>query len=122
MGYYSDVGLCLSKKGVASLKKALGRLGHDAEATELDKEAVQKLLCLPSHMSSPSGACAWYWECMKWYEDFYEVRFVDSLLSALEPADYSFIRLGEDHDDTEWRGDFYDNPFNMRISRVLCFD
>lgn len=37
-------------------------------------------------------------------------------------GDFVFIRLGEDHDDTEIRGTFNNNPFNVGFYRAIEFD
>jgi hypothetical protein len=54
------------------------------------------------------------------------VAFFETFMDALEKNDghddYRFIRLGEDDDDTEYRGGYTDNPFGMYIVRCINFD
>ena len=64
-----------------------------------------------------SGTVAYLWESTKWYDDFPEVRFIENLLQELDSADFLFIRVGEDSDDTEMYGTFWENPLNMRLTR-----
>ncbi|WP_308620978.1 hypothetical protein [uncultured Desulfovibrio sp.] len=38
----------------------------------------------------------------------------------MAPA-FRFIRIGEDYDDTEVRGGFRENPFDMELGRSISF-
>lgn len=66
-----------------------------------------------------TGAEAYLWECVKWYDDFKEVSFLEELMQELNEQDYLFIRTGEDYDDTEVQGYFWDNPFDLKLSRAI---
>ena len=101
MGYYSDVGLCLTQKGDQMLAKAI----KDEKENEV-KSLVKDFLCEATQHSDESGAIAYYWDNVKWYADFLEVRFIENLTVALDWEDFLFIRVGEDSDDTEYRGGF----------------
>jgi hypothetical protein len=54
--------------------------------------------------------------------DYEDVSFFENLLQELDHEDYYFIRLGEENDDTEVRGGFWDNPFCMSLVRGIAFD
>jgi len=69
-----------------------------------------------------SGAVAWLWEHLKWYLEYEDVAFFESLMNDLEYEDYYFIRVGEDNDDTDVRGGFWENPFGMCLVRGIAFD
>ena len=71
------------------------------------------------HEDADTGAEAYLWECVKWYEDFSDVSFIENLLAELDWKDFLFIRIGEDYDDTEVRGDFWDNPFELGLNSVV---
>ena len=47
------------------------------------------------------------------------MSFIENLLAELDWKDFLFIRIGEDYDDTEVRGDFWDNPFEIRLERSI---
>lgn len=47
---------------------------------------------------------------------------MENLLQDLDEQDYLFIRVGESDDDTEYRGGFWENPFNMCLVRGIAFD
>ena len=118
MGYYSDTALTLTKKGVEALSNKL----TDRETPEETRGEVQDLLSqADSHYTnSSSGAMVWHWAWNKWYSDFSEVAFVESLMHEMDDEDYLFIRIGEDYADTETRGCFWENPFGMELNRSIA--
>lgn len=91
------------------------------ETSEETRREVQDLLSqADSHYTdSNSGAAVWHWAWSKWYSDFPEVAFVESLMHEMNDEDYRFIRIGEDYDDTEVRGCFWENPFGMELNRSI---
>ena len=61
MGYYSDVGLCLTATGMKVLDAALAALEPHAERTK----NIHELLNSPSDKREADGAVAWLWEDRK---------------------------------------------------------
>ncbi|WP_165078490.1 MULTISPECIES: hypothetical protein [unclassified Desulfovibrio] len=63
----------------------------------------------------------WYGNYLKWYSGapvhFPEVDFIEKLIAELPDGDFRFIRIGEGSDDTEVRGGFWENPFEMELGR-----
>ena len=53
--------------------------------------------------------------------DFPEVDFIEQLMAELEDEDFRFLRIGEDHDDTEVRGCFREKLFDMELLRGSSF-
>ena len=47
--------------------------------------------------------------------------FREQLMVELEDGDVRFLRVGEDHDDTEVRGCFREKPFAMELLRGISF-
>ena len=117
MGYRSDVGITISKNGVAALKRAFADKNLDTEL----REKINELLSYREiHLIDPSGAELWVWSDIKWYDfDFTEIAWLMKLLETLDEEEYYYIRLGEDNDDTEIRGAFWDNPFCMGLVRQI---
>ena len=123
MGYRSDVGLALTKEGAETLEKRLA-------LPELEEGVRQRIREFLDHADKHAkdeerGHGAWYWDYLKWYTDdpvhFPEVDFIEKLLSELPYEDFRFIRIGEDYDDTEMRGGFWENPFDMELGRYISF-
>lgn len=118
MGYYSDVGLCLTAAGKLALDVAL----TEAEKNNPDVTDIKNMLdSAEVRTDADSGTVAYLWENTKWYDDFPEVRFVENVLLELDSADFLLIRVGEDYDDTELQGHFWHNHLGMRIARGIAF-
>ena len=119
MGYYSDVALCLTKKAWISLKQLLQRQKNNP-----DRFAAIKMLIggEPRKIDEDSGFAVFLWEGEKWYAEFDEVPFVATLMDSLPDKDFLFIRLGEDYDDIETRGNYRCNPQLVRITREIAAD
>lgn len=121
MGYYSDVGLALTKTGIDFLQARLA----SPEVNEELREEVKTLLTHAErhYTDTASGAEVWYWEGIKWYDfkpdGFQEVCFITDVLTELEDTDYRFIRIGEEYDDTEAKGGFWENPFDFELARGM---
>ena len=117
MGYYSNVALCLTKNGMDQLKTALA----EAEKTNPGNFAAIKMLIggEPSKIDEGSGSVVFLWEGEKWYDEFDEIAFVGKLMDNLPHEDFLFIRIGEDYDDIETRGNFCGTPFNISVERKI---
>ncbi|MDR2050263.1 MAG: hypothetical protein LBQ63_00595 [Deltaproteobacteria bacterium] len=119
MGYRSEVGLCLDAAGEKTLAEALQNLEthneHAGSIRELFASAERK-------QDEDSGAAAYYWDWLKWYQDYPDVVFAESFLESLENDDYLFIRVGKSDADTEYRGEFWENPLGMCLVRGIAFD
>ena len=63
----------------------------------------------------------YFWEYVKWYESYSDVSAFESIMDLLDEmaldSEYGFIRLGEDFDDHELRGD--PGEFGMYINRSI---
>ena len=120
MGYYSNVGLTLSKKGVDTLKKAMTDKNIDAvlrnEIEELlDSRAVHKI--------ADNGDELWVWGDIKWYDfEFKEIGWLMAHLNDLDADDYYYVRIGEDHEDNVVQGCYWDNPFSMDLVRRINYE
>jgi hypothetical protein len=121
MGYRSDVGLALTKKGVETLN---AKLAEESVSEDL-RESVKRLLShTDEHYSDAvSGAEVWYWERIKWYDcypfGYQNICFIMDAVRELDDEDYRFIRIGEKYDDTEVSGGFWENPFDFELTRGM---
>lgn len=115
MAYRSDVGLALTKTGVEELNKKLETLNGDR------RNAASHLLQGAGihYTDSQSGTELWYWEWLKWYSEYLDVSVFEELMDEVGYEDFRFIRIGEDEDDTECRGGFWKNPFEMDLQRYI---
>lgn len=122
MGYYSDVGLALTRDGVAFLNQRL------EEADAKIRTSVKELLAFANtHLQDKeTGAECWQWNTVKWYqydpEYFPDIDFLERQLTDMNEADYYFLRIGEKFDDIEQKGDYWENVFEMHLTRSIFFD
>ena len=117
MGYRSDVGLALTQPAVHTLHQKLNALDKNSEAFSVVSDF---LVYADKHLEdADSGAEVYLWEGIKWYEEFSDVGFIENLLTELDWSDFLFIRIGEDWNDIDVRGNFWDNPFDLGISRSI---
>ena len=121
MGYYSDVGLALTRTGVDFLQS---RLASSEVSDELRNEVNTLLAYAERHYTdTASGAEVWYWDWIKWYDSkpygFQDVCFIMDTLADLEDDNYIFIRIGEEYNDTEVMGGFFENPFDFELTRGM---
>ena len=114
MGYRSDAALALSQEGVAALARKLA--GNDSRIP-----AVQRLLDRAGihYQDAASGAEIWQWDWLKWYPEYQDVSVLENLMAELDEVHFRFIRIGEDEEDTEVRGLFRENPFQMNLIRGI---
>lgn len=121
MGYYSDVALVLTREGVEKLNNRLA----DPSLPEKTRDETKCLLDHPDrHLTDEeSGAQIWYWQSIKWYDcspEYYpEIDFITQFLMELDDEEYRFIRVGEEYDDSEVQGDFWDDPFDLCLNRTI---
>ena len=117
MGYRSDVGLALTQAAVQTLNEKLNALNKMSEAFSV---ITDFFAYADKHFEeTESGSEVYLWEYVKWYEEFPDVGFIERLLAELDWSDYLFIRIGEELDDIDTRGSFWDNPFDLGISRSI---
>lgn len=117
MGYRSDVCLCL-KKDV--LKGYSTRYATD-RAREI--KTIGELLEESSHYTDPAtGDDLWLWENIKWYPDYQDISSMEFMLAELDRDEYLFIRIGEDSEDNEVSGTYWDNPFDLYLERNIHFE
>ena len=118
MGYYSNVGLVLKKDANAILKAKLLLL----DCSGRNKYVPNFLLHNPDITTAKNGDVLYYWRDVKWYEDFPEIQFIEDNLTDFDSNDYQFIRIGEEETDIERQGDYWDNPFGLRVVRDIEWD
>ena len=117
MGYRSDIGLALTQSAVQTLNQKMNALDKTSEAFSI---ITDFFTYADRHFEdTESGSEVYLWESVKWYEEFLDVGFIEHLLAELDWSDFLFIRIGEELDDIDTRGSFWDNPFDLGISRSI---
>ena len=121
MGYRSEVAIALSKTGTETLH---AKLSSPDVSEELRCSVTNLLGYAEQHyIDQTTGAEMWYWDWIKWYGGnfaYYEnIKFIEDTLAALEDDEYRFIRIGEEYEDVELSGTFWDNPFELELVRGI---
>ena len=115
MGYRSDVGFACDP----IIKQVIETV------SEWDRE-FKELLNLSEDFSSGDGYQGRYrWESVKWYDSFPDVQVMENIMTMCENVDdpglcydsYGFIRIGEELDDIELKGD--PSAFDLYVNRSL---
>lgn len=119
MSYRSSVGLVVTSKG----KDFLNDL-YDAIQTEEMKDAVDALLDSATY-TFHEECHLWCWEDISWNMMHDDIGFIEDVILGLQQNGLSdqfyLIRIGEDIDDIEIEGTFYNNPFDMCLVRNISF-
>ena len=91
MGYYSQVAISMSKENYERLKV------FDKENRDL------KDLLDIAEIKERNEVIVLSWDSLKWYPDFAGVQAIEEFLASISDRNesYSFIRLGEEIDDTQ---------------------
>ncbi len=118
MGYHSDVALTLSSKGVEALKIKINN------SQNCSKSALCTLLenADKKGVDSSTGDKCWHWSWIKWYHDYQEIYMLEEFMSSLDYDEYLFIRIGEDINDIDVYGSYYENTFGMYLNHSIEFD
>jgi len=110
MGYHSEVALAI-------------RVDHEKDMLA-DQDIAAVLSWADTSLRSKDGSCLlFHWGCIKWYDDTdHQIGALMRFLANINDSeDFIFIRLGEDDSDTDIRGGWYDNPFEMEAVRRIEF-
>lgn len=118
MGYRSDVALALTSKGVLEMNMAIANL--DVPTHVLVTDFLDSTDRHAFDIDSKSEA--YCWDGVKWYYSEPDIDFFDNFMRNLDHEDYRFIRIGDEYDDTEVRGGFTENPFDIELARGITFD
>ena len=112
MGYRSEVCIGVTDDASRLFRTLLDHLPEHHEVKQLIKDAEsQRYQPWEDQHKSPDADCEdkMYWQYVKWYEGYECVDFIESFLADCIPEeDYRFVRIGEESDDVEERGEYWD--------------
>lgn len=107
MGYHSEVILAMKDEKFKELLKTMeDRLAIDFVDGHEIKEKDDWVLM--------------HFVDVKWYEDFPEVKAVNTFVDTLNEEDFSYHILGEEDGDYTDRG-AWDTPFNISLNRSISY-
>ena len=111
MGYRSEVCIGLTDDASRLFRTILEHVPEHHEAHSLLEDAKTMIGAWQDRHKSEDLDCEdkMHWDYIKWYEGYECVDFVETFLSECIPEeDYRFVRIGEDSDDVEQRGEYWD--------------
>jgi hypothetical protein len=127
MGYRSEVLLAVSEKAMPHF---LAVLAKEPEARPLIFKHHDHL----DQNYDGEGTMLVVWHSLKWYESYPEIKAINSFIEEceadmlegfdLEESDYQgahvrFVRLGEDSDDVDMKGELH--SWDIGVSRSLSY-
>ena len=116
MGYRSDAALALTSDAASVLRELCE---HQPVLKELINENVDEYGWSTSDPDYPDRAVKLRWTGMKWYPDYLPIRMLESFMENTDPEEWLFLRIGEDNEDTEQEGQFYESDMYIERSIVL---
>lgn len=114
MGYRSEVAIALTDDATRLLKaieehEVFGGLLTDAEGT------------YPKHLDPEAdNHCKLYWSYIKWYEGYNDIDTLNNFMNGIPDEDYLFVRSGEELEDNEYNGEYYDGEIYISKSLQWC--
>ena len=114
MGYRSEVAVGLTDNAVRLLEAIIK---HDKELKELCEES-RGTIEFPAGGLDPTkdhGGIL-YWDYIKWDAFYPDIGALETLLATVPDEDYRLVRVGEDVEDNEERGYFYDSEIYINRS------
>lgn len=120
MGYRSDVALCLTAEAEQTLRSRLNKAQKTLSPDEL--YALREFITSPQTFKEENGITLRYWSGCKWYLEDPVISFMDSFTADLEYSSYLLCRIGDELDDIEREGGFYENPFELNVSVSIAFN
>ena len=121
MGYRSEVCIGMTDDASRLFMTILSHLPEGHEAHSLLKDAPDGDYMKRNFMDPSSDMNSkLYWEYLKWYDGFECVDFINDFLCEAIPEDeYRFVRIGEETDDVEERGQYWDS--DIYITRSISW-
>ena len=91
---------------------------HEIHDLVKDAESHNHHLVRENQHRDPTVDCdsRMYWDSVKWYEGFDCIDLIEDFIESIPEEDYRFVRIGEDSDDTQEAGDYWDSEVHIQRS------
>jgi len=120
MGYRSQVCIGLTDDAARLLRTLLEHVPESHELQTLIQDAEkQRFSIWTDQHKDPLVDCEdkLYWDSVKWYDGYDCVGFLETFLNDhIVEEDYRFVRVGEDSDDLEERGEYWESEIYINRS------
>lgn len=109
MGYRSEVAVAVKKECYEALVA-----GYSDES----KKNIEELISYGEKHENEYGILL-HWQDIKWYSDYDDIAAFMKSLKNIDDKDWYMIRIGDDSDDTEINGCWWDNTFDLSVRREM---
>ena len=110
MGYRSEVAIALTDDATRLLKAIEEHADFDGLLAEAEGT-------YPKHLDPEAdNGCKLYWDHLKWYDGYGAIDALNNFMDVIPDEDFLFVRSGEDLEDNEEKGDFYDSEIYITKS------
>ena len=112
MGYRSQVAIAFTDHAVRLLNAITE---HEPNLAEMVSTAELSTI----NESEDERGGKLFWDYVKWFDEYDDVLVMENLLQYLPDEDFHFLRLGEETNDIEERGCYYES--DMYVSRTITW-
>lgn len=109
MGYRSEVALAIKSDYYNAL----------IDGIPDNSESVRELIS-EAEVHTKDDGILMHWDHVKWYYD--NVSRFEASLNAIDSEHWYFVEIGEDYQDNNTKGCWWENPFNLGISRSIYME
>jgi hypothetical protein len=106
MGYYSEVAIVIKQSAYQEF----------IEGIPENTDAIKDIISYGQVFKRNNGILL-YWDCIKFYGS--DVDKLEESLNMIGSDNYYKVHIGEEYSDADTDGDFWENPFNLVISRSI---
>ena len=119
MGYRSDVCVAMTDSATRLMKTVISHLPADHDIHQLLHEDAANFKDITvEHLADKDRDCdsKMYFEYVKWYESYEDVGFIEEVLGSIDDAEWLITRVGEEQDDIQQTGCYYDSDVHVTRS------
>ena len=120
MGYRSDVCIAMTDSATRLMKAIISHLPEHHEVHHLINDDAGNFRDITkSQIANQDFDCdsKMYFEYVKWYEGYEDVSFIEEVLNSIDDEEWLITRVGEDQNDIEQTGSYYDS--DVYVSRSI---
>ena len=120
MGYRSDVCVAMTDSATRLMKTIISHLPEHHEVHQLVKMDEGTFVDIgPQHIANQDFDCdsKMFFEDVKWYESYEDVGFIEEVLVSIDDEEWLITRVGEETNDIETQGSYYDS--DVYVSRSI---
>ena len=120
MGYRSEVCIAMTDDATRLFRTILDHLpsSHEVHDLVVHADSHSHHLIKKDQHKDPATDCdsRMYWDSVKWYDGYDCVGFIEEFMESIPEEDYRFVRIGEESDDVQEAGDYWESDVHIQRS------